>query len=105
MIDRGYFNKPTRTEDTEEEPKVFLYALSDCEHCKAAKAFLNTHRIPYAYVYVDQLPPEIRIAFKKEITQKYYRNLLYPLLELPEGEFLFGFEEPIWREKLSLNPS
>jgi len=99
MIDRAYFN---RAGSEEGPPRVYLYALSDCEHCKSGMAFLDAHRIPYRCVYVDQLPSEVRIAFKKEVGQKFYRNLLFPMLELPEGELLFGFEEPIWREKLGL---
>lgn len=98
MIDRVYFYREGAAKG---EPKVYLYALTDCEHCKAGMAFLDTHRIPYRYVYVDQLPPEVRIAFKKEVGQKFFRNLLFPMLELPNGELLFGFEEPVWREKLA----
>ncbi|GAB4364180.1 MAG: hypothetical protein Kow009_00840 [Spirochaetales bacterium] len=99
MIDRAYF---THRGSTKGDPRVYLYALTDCDHCKAGMAFLDTHHIPYRFVYVDQLPPEVRIAFKKAVGQKFFRNLLFPMLEFSNGEFLFGFEEPIWREKLLL---
>lgn len=99
MIDRAYFD---RYGGTGGDPKVYLYALSDCEHCKAGMAYLDAHRISYRYVHVDQLPPEVRINFKKEVGRRFYRNLLFPMLELPDGEILFGFEEPTWREKLDL---
>jgi len=99
MIDRTYFD---RSGTTKGDPKVYLYALSDCEHCRAGMAYLDVHQIPYRYVYVDRLPSEVRIHFKKEIGRRFYRNLLFPMLELPNGELLFGFEEPTWREKLDL---
>ncbi|MCX7787869.1 MAG: glutaredoxin family protein [Spirochaetes bacterium] len=102
MIHREYFK---RSGSVKGDPRVYLYALSDCEHCKAGMAFLDSHGIPYRYVYVDELPPEVRIAFKKEVGKTFFRNLLFPMLELPNGELLFGFEEPIWKEKLALPAS
>ncbi|MBP7494233.1 MAG: glutaredoxin family protein [Spirochaetales bacterium] len=84
----------------EGEPRAYLYALSDCNHCKDGMALLDSLRIPYRYVYVDTLPPEIRIQLKKEIAQRFYRNLYFPILEIPGKETLFGFEEKTWKQAL-----
>ncbi len=41
-----------------EQPKVFLYALSTCGHCRAAKRFLDDQGVAYDFVYVDELSRE-----------------------------------------------
>jgi glutaredoxin-like protein NrdH len=41
-----------------DQPKVFVYALSTCGHCRAAKKLLNDHGVQYDFVDVDLLPRE-----------------------------------------------
>ena len=81
-------------------PALKLYALTSCDHCKEGMKFLDSLGMRYAYIYVDDLRPEDRIRIKKDVTRKYQRNLLFPLLELPGDVFLFGFEEDVWRRSL-----
>ncbi len=38
-----------------EQPKVFLYALSTCGHCKNTKKLLDENNVEYEFVYVDLL--------------------------------------------------
>ncbi len=38
-----------------EQPTVFVYALSTCGHCAAAKKLLNEHGVKYEFVDVDLL--------------------------------------------------
>ncbi len=38
-----------------DQPKVFLYALSTCGHCRNAKKLLDEKEVEYDYVYVDLL--------------------------------------------------
>lgn len=38
-----------------DQPKVFLYALSTCGHCKNTKKLLDEKNVEYEYVYVDLL--------------------------------------------------
>jgi glutaredoxin-like protein NrdH len=38
-----------------DQPKVFLYALSTCGHCRAAKRLLNDNGVKYDFVDVDLL--------------------------------------------------
>lgn len=79
-----------------------LYALSACEHCRDGMKLLESRGFGYKYIYVDQLAPAERIRIKKDISQRFQRNLLFPLLELPGEEFLFGYDEAIWRHRLAL---
>lgn len=39
-----------------DQPKVFVYALSTCGHCRAAKKLLNDKGVEYEFVDVDLLP-------------------------------------------------
>lgn len=39
-----------------DQPKVFLYTLSTCGHCRAAKKLLSDKGIAYDFVDVDLLP-------------------------------------------------
>jgi glutaredoxin-like protein NrdH len=39
-----------------DQPKVFLYALSTCGHCRAAKKLLDENGVKYDFVDVDLLP-------------------------------------------------
>ena len=39
-----------------EQPKVFLYALSTCGHCRNTKRLLDSHEVEYEFVDVDLLP-------------------------------------------------
>ncbi len=41
-----------------EQPKVFIYALSTCGHCKNTKRLLDSHNVSYDHVDVDLLPRE-----------------------------------------------
>ena len=38
-----------------DQPKVFVYALSTCGHCRAAKKLLTDHGVEFDFVDVDLL--------------------------------------------------
>lgn len=38
--------------------RIFVYALSTCVHCRAAKRLLDELGAPYDHVEVDLLPPD-----------------------------------------------
>lgn len=40
----------------QDQPKVFLYALSTCGHCRSAKKLLDAKDVEYDFVDVDLLP-------------------------------------------------
>jgi glutaredoxin-like protein NrdH len=39
-----------------DQPKVFVYALSTCGHCRNTKRLLDEHKVQYDFVDVDLLP-------------------------------------------------
>ena len=39
-----------------DQPKVFVYALSTCGHCRNAKKLLDSHDVKYDHIDVDLLP-------------------------------------------------
>jgi glutaredoxin-like protein NrdH len=39
-----------------DQPKVFLYALSTCGHCRNTKKLLNENNVKYEFIDVDLLP-------------------------------------------------
>lgn len=41
-----------------DQPKVFVYALSTCGHCRNAKKLLDEHDVKYDFVDVDLLPKD-----------------------------------------------
>jgi len=41
-----------------DQPKVFLYALSTCGHCKNTKKLLDDKSVNYDFVDVDLLPKD-----------------------------------------------
>lgn len=49
--------------------RVFLYALSTCVHCRAAKRLLNELGTPYDHVDVDLLPPDQMQECLNEMSQ------------------------------------
>jgi glutaredoxin-like protein NrdH len=51
--------RPAQPEgDGMDQPKVFLYALSTCGHCRNAKKLLDEHGVRYDFIDVDLLPRE-----------------------------------------------
>jgi glutaredoxin-like protein NrdH len=48
---------PVKSEgDSMDQPKVFVYALSTCGHCRNAKRLLDNNGVVYDSVEVDLLP-------------------------------------------------
>jgi glutaredoxin-like protein NrdH len=39
-----------------DQPKVFVYALSTCGHCRNTKKLLDSHNVKYDHIDVDLLP-------------------------------------------------
>lgn len=80
--------------------KIMLYTLSTCSHCKACKAFLNSHNVEYDYVDVDQLQGEQRSEVLDEV-RDYNPNLSFPTILIGD-KVIVGFRENELRELLEL---
>lgn len=79
---------------------VKLYTLSTCGHCKAAKQFLNDHKVKYAYQDVDMLTGEERTALIEEI-KKFNPYCTFPTIVIG-NTVIVGFQEQEIRETLGL---
>lgn len=62
---------------SESSPKVLLYALSTCSHCKDVKKFLDGRNIEYESVNVDLLEGEERKGVIEQVRQ-YNSRVTFP---------------------------
>ena len=76
---------------TEGAPAIFVYALSTCVHCKAAKKLLNELGAEYGHVEVDQLPEAEMDICLDEMSQ-YNPSQSFPTLIIG-GKIIVGDRE------------
>ncbi|HNY65639.1 MAG TPA: glutaredoxin family protein [Deltaproteobacteria bacterium] len=81
-------------------PKIMIYTLSTCSHCKACKSFLNDHKVEYDYVDVDQLQGEQRQDVIDEM-RDYNPNLSFPTILIGD-KVIIGFRENELKEVLGI---
>ena len=62
-----------------DQPKVFLYALSTCGHCRNAKKLLDDNGIRYDFIDVDLLPREELKTVLEEVA-KYNPQRSFPTI-------------------------
>jgi glutaredoxin len=83
-----------------DNPKVFLYALSTCGHCKNTKKLLDEHNVEYEYVYVDLLSKDEMGNILDEV-RKVNPQTSFPTL-LVGDKVIVGYREPEILEALGL---
>ena len=81
---------------------VVVYALSTCGFCKRALAFLRDKSVDFRYVFVDNLPTDVKNALKEELRRRYRITVLFPTIVLDEAEALSGFDREVWEQRLGL---
>lgn len=81
-------------------PKIKLYTLSTCSHCKAAKKFLTECNLSYECTDVDLLSGEEKAAAMAEVKSVNPR-LTFPTIIIGE-RVIVGFNEATLREVLGL---
>lgn len=79
-------------------PKVKLYALSTCIHCKKAKEYLDANNVEYDCTYVDKLDGDERQKMVSEVKQ-YNPALSFPTI-LVGDKVLVGFHKGELQEAL-----
>jgi len=85
-----------------DQPKVFLYALSTCGHCRHAREFLDGNNVSYDYVYVDLASPEDRNKILED-TKELNPRRAFPCLVINDGaKVIVGFKEEEYKEALGL---
>ena len=62
-----------------DQPKVFLYALSTCGHCRNAKRLLDDHDVKYDFIDVD-LVPQSELKPVLEEVRKYNPQTSFPTI-------------------------
>ena len=83
-------------------PKVFLYALSTCIHCKNTKKFLEENNVAFEYIYVDTLQGEERKAVISDI-KKHNPSCSFPTVLIDDGAtVIVGFRKEALKEALGL---
>jgi len=89
------YNRPHHTAATIRSaamaPKVKVFALSTCIHCKKAKEYLDQCGVKYDCVHVDQLTGDERKAVVEEV-KKYNPSVSFPTIII-DGKVLVGFNQ------------
>jgi glutaredoxin-like protein NrdH len=83
-----------------DQPKVFLYALSTCGHCRATKKLLDDNGVKYDFVDVDLLSRDELRKVLGEVA-KVNPQQSFPTI-LIGGRVIVGNREPEILEALGL---
>jgi glutaredoxin len=83
-----------------DQPKVFLYALSTCGHCRNAKKLLDAHDIEYDFVDVDLLPRD-EMGKTIEEVRKVNPQVAFPTIVIGD-KVIVGYRELEILEALGL---
>lgn len=82
------------------QPKVKIYTLSTCSHCRDAKKFLHEHDVSYECTEVDMLEGSKRAATIEEV-KKINPRCTFPTITVG-NEVIVGFNEKEIRKALGL---
>lgn len=83
-----------------DQPKVFLYALSTCGHCRNTKKLLDEHNVTYEFVDVDLLPKDQRDKTLDDV-RKVNPQFAFPTLVIGD-KVIIGYRETEILEALGL---
>jgi glutaredoxin-like protein NrdH len=81
-------------------PKIKLFTLSTCSHCKAAKRFLNDGGFSYEFTDVDLLRSPEKETILKEVA-KHNPERSFPTIIIG-SKVIVGFRENDIREALGI---
>ena len=81
-------------------PKVKIFTLSTCSHCKATKKFLNDNGIKFEFVDVDQFQGAEREKILEDVVQ-YNPQRSFPTIIIGD-EIIIGFKEDDIRKALGI---
>ncbi|MBC7293948.1 MAG: glutaredoxin family protein [Thermoleophilia bacterium] len=82
------------------QPKVFLYALSTCGHCRNTKKLLDENNVKYEYVDVDLLPKDEMSKVLDEV-RRLNPQVAFPTLVVGD-KVIVGYRELEILEALGL---
>jgi len=81
-------------------PKVKIFTLSTCSHCKATKKFLNDNGIKFEFVDVDQFQGAEREKILEDVVQ-YNPQRSFPTIIIGD-KIIIGFKEDDIRKALGI---
>ena len=81
-------------------PKVKIFTLSTCSHCKATKKFLNDNGIKFDFVDVDQFQGAERETILEDVVQ-YNPQRSFPTIIIGD-KVIIGFKEDDIRKALGI---
>jgi len=81
-------------------PKVFVYALSTCGHCRNAKKLLDQKNVAYEFIDVDLVPTDERGKVVDEV-RKVNPETSFPTLLIGD-KVIVGYRETEILEALGL---
>ena len=81
-----------------DQPKVKIFSLSTCSHCKSTKKLLNECTVKYEFVDVDLLEADERKAILEDI-KKFNPRCSFPTIVIGE-KVIVGFKEDEIKEAL-----
>jgi glutaredoxin-like protein NrdH len=81
-------------------PKVKIFTLSTCSHCKATKKFLNDNGITFDFVDVDKTEGTQREIVLEEVVQ-YNPQRSFPTIIIGD-KIIIGFKEDDIRKALGI---
>ncbi len=86
-----------------DQPKVFLYALSTCGHCRNTKKLLDDNNVVYDYVFVDLLSKDEMGKVLDEV-RKVNPQTSFPTIVIGENgeKVIVGYRELEILEALGL---
>jgi glutaredoxin-like protein NrdH len=80
---------------------ITVYALSTCGFCKRGLEFLRKNSIKFRYVYVDNLPFEVKDKLKEDLEAKYNKRFGFPYLIKDEKKVIVGFSQEEWEREFN----
>ncbi|HTX73495.1 MAG TPA: glutaredoxin family protein [Rectinemataceae bacterium] len=95
----------TEVDGPRKDRRITVYALSTCGFCKRAITFLNDKGFSYRYIYMDQIPLEVKNQAKKALKERFKDDVAFPFAVIDDDKHLVGFIEPDWMSTLGAGRS
>ena len=93
----------TTVDGERSEPSLTVYALSTCAFCAKAMDFLKRNSFAFRYAYVDEVDPELKREFKRQLSNKFDVVVVFPILVVNDEKAYSGFTELIWSRATGLS--
>jgi len=85
------------------QPELTVYALSTCAFCKKAMDFLRKNDYRFRFSYVDNVDPEYKREFKRQLSNRFDVVVVFPILVVNDEKAYSGFTELIWSRAVGIS--